>query len=265
MALLQLDHKTKLSRFCQKYCRRAIGKTDVVYTTEKCSGTGMHISTVKLGCIDDGPEFAGEYSNSKKEAEHSAAAQALEAYAEEVERVSSQARGRKRPPPPPDMEVAPPEAPEVRRQRMMQVHEAISRASYKSLFIEFCTKVLKRAMTKTDFTFKTECEDPDAAIPMKSYICTLSCPSLPDPFTQEEWKGEACGSTKEAEHSAALVALNAMKDHDEVNPIFKEAGVKINEKLQAMAAAAAAQAVLSDAAYAAAGEHGQEQVLDALE
>eukprot|EP00929_Paragymnodinium_shiwhaense_P116261 TRINITY_DN8564_c0_g1_i2.p1 TRINITY_DN8564_c0_g1~~TRINITY_DN8564_c0_g1_i2.p1 ORF type:complete len:254 (-),score=71.25 TRINITY_DN8564_c0_g1_i2:246-1007(-) len=241
------DHKTILNRFCQKYCAKAIGKGEVVYTTQRCQGTDMYQAVVKLNCIDDGPEFAGELAGSKKEAEQNAAAQALDAYADEVEKLNSQVKKKKRKSH--EIETAT-DLSELPMHKLLKVQESISKASHKSLFIEFCTKVLGRLMAKDDFTFMVLCDDLGAN---RKYTCTLSCPSLPEPFTSDEWQGETCSSIKAAEHSAALAALNAMKDHEDIEPKYKEAGMKINLKLQALEAAQSGQALPLAAAASSVG------------
>jgi len=91
------DHKSMLNTFLQRYCQRPITKDDVIYTVQR--EDGMHQAILSLQCFEEAQEFAGELATTAKEAEHLAAAQALEAYATEVAQLfpGGIANGRKRP------------------------------------------------------------------------------------------------------------------------------------------------------------------------
>eukprot|EP00747_Dinoflagellata_sp_TGD_P080081 gnl/TRDRNA2_/TRDRNA2_160751_c0_seq2.p1 gnl/TRDRNA2_/TRDRNA2_160751_c0~~gnl/TRDRNA2_/TRDRNA2_160751_c0_seq2.p1 ORF type:complete len:274 (+),score=59.64 gnl/TRDRNA2_/TRDRNA2_160751_c0_seq2:84-905(+) len=80
--------KTLLSEFCAKQCKKTIAKGDIIYNTQS-TVDGKFICTVSLPCIGiledrDPPEFTGEINEQPKEAEKSAAAKVLDAYADQV-------------------------------------------------------------------------------------------------------------------------------------------------------------------------------------
>mmetsp|Transcript_59110 Transcript_59110/g.155675 ORF Transcript_59110/g.155675 Transcript_59110/m.155675 type:complete len:384 (+) Transcript_59110:97-1248(+) len=79
MNIADKDAKTGLNQFCQRYCSRPVTKTDIIYTTTKF-GDNQFQAIVKLNCFE-GQEYAGELAANTKEAEKSAAQQALQAYA----------------------------------------------------------------------------------------------------------------------------------------------------------------------------------------
>lgn len=78
------DPKNVLIEFCQKFCKRPIAKHDIQYNSAKVHPNGMQ-ATVKLLCLQ-GQEFAGEICGTPKDAERSAAQQALQFYGMDVPR-----------------------------------------------------------------------------------------------------------------------------------------------------------------------------------
>jgi len=76
------DPKVLLWQFCQRFCKRNIAKTDIQYNSAKVHPNGTQ-ATVKLICLQ-GQEFAGEICSNTKDAEKSAAQQALQFYGAEV-------------------------------------------------------------------------------------------------------------------------------------------------------------------------------------
>merc|ERR1711874_627196 len=71
-----------LNTFLQKSCMRPIVKDDFIYTVEKHEGQFQ--ATLTLPCLEGSPEFVGSMNNTAKDAEQSAAQQALEAFADEI-------------------------------------------------------------------------------------------------------------------------------------------------------------------------------------
>jgi len=84
-----LNPKTTLVELCQRFTGKSMDKGDITYTTNDFDGQFQ--STVKINCVS-GQEFAGDLCASQREAEHSAAAQALEGLKEDM----GLARGAKR-------------------------------------------------------------------------------------------------------------------------------------------------------------------------
>jgi len=77
------DPKANLWQFCQRFCKRVIAKTDIQYNSAKVHPNGTQ-ATVKLLCLQ-GQEFAGEICANSKDAEKSAATQALQFYGMETQ------------------------------------------------------------------------------------------------------------------------------------------------------------------------------------
>merc|ERR1719209_1906685 len=71
-----------LNTFCQKICKAAISKEDIVYTCTKFSGKFQ--ATVTLNCLEK-VQIAGELCATPKEAEQSAATLALHNYSAEIQ------------------------------------------------------------------------------------------------------------------------------------------------------------------------------------
>mmetsp|Transcript_3475 Transcript_3475/g.5780 ORF Transcript_3475/g.5780 Transcript_3475/m.5780 type:complete len:642 (-) Transcript_3475:104-2029(-) len=82
MMMQQGDPKAALVQFCQRFCKRSITKMDIQYNSAKVHPNGTQ-ATVKLHCLQ-GQEFAGEICNNARDAEKSAAQQALQFYAVDV-------------------------------------------------------------------------------------------------------------------------------------------------------------------------------------
>lgn len=80
----EADAKTILWQFCQRFCKGPVAKTDIQFNSAKVHPNGMQ-ATVKLLCLQ-GQEFAGEICSNAKEAEKSAALQALQFYGMEAPR-----------------------------------------------------------------------------------------------------------------------------------------------------------------------------------
>jgi len=78
------DPKTALWQFCQRFCKGPVAKTDIQFNSAKVHPNGMQ-ATVKLLCLQ-GQEFAGEICSNAKDAEKSAAQQALQFYGMEAPR-----------------------------------------------------------------------------------------------------------------------------------------------------------------------------------
>merc|ERR1719160_2221193 len=80
-----MDPKTAVVQFCQRYCKRSISKTDIVYNVTKIAampgGSATYVCKLSMPCIDENQEFDGMPADKAKDAEKSAASVALEAFA----------------------------------------------------------------------------------------------------------------------------------------------------------------------------------------
>lgn len=79
---IQNDPKNELVSFAQKHCGRSMGPGDIAYTVQPFEG--QHQAVVKIICFEPHEEYAGELMAAPKDAEQSAAKQALLAHKAEV-------------------------------------------------------------------------------------------------------------------------------------------------------------------------------------
>eukprot|EP00930_Biecheleria_cincta_P033642 TRINITY_DN23303_c0_g1_i1.p1 TRINITY_DN23303_c0_g1~~TRINITY_DN23303_c0_g1_i1.p1 ORF type:complete len:773 (+),score=165.46 TRINITY_DN23303_c0_g1_i1:112-2430(+) len=77
-----LNAKNKLNTFLQKFCMRPIVKNDFSYAVE--NHDGQFQATLTLTCLEGCPEFVGSMESTARDAEQSAAQQALDAFADEI-------------------------------------------------------------------------------------------------------------------------------------------------------------------------------------
>lgn len=213
MSIEGMDSKTALNQFLQRFCKRPVTKTDVVYTSEQLGPKNSAAScqaTVKLNCYE-GLEFAGEVSSNSKEAEKSAASQALEYFKDSgtlatlPPSASKQNKKRKSP------GQAAPGAPAIlgadgqpvaKAAKTGEVNEAANSA--KSNLNIACMKIAKRSLNKGEIvyeSFQTE----------GGHQSTVRMLCLPGEWAEQMCAGEVCETKKEAEQSAAAMALQALE------------------------------------------------------
>lgn len=196
------DPKTTLNTFCQRYCKRAISKTDILYTTHKIGDVLQAV--VKLNCLD-GIEFAGEVATNQKDAEKNAAKQALQNYSSEMAMLpAANKTTKKRKAPGDSMTSFGMAAPALTVDPTTQ--------NAKVALNTGLMRILHRALTKEDVQYNTV----QTAL---GFQCTISLPSLPREWSTYAWAGEVANKKKDAEEHAARHAVEALR----ADPIMAKA------------------------------------------
>lgn len=183
-----MDPKTELNQFCQRFCQRPVTKTDIVYVTSKFGHQfGYQFQAiVKLNCLQ-GQEYAGNLSPSPKEAEKSAATQALAAYANQI--ATS---------PPSASKAKPPEDGE---------NPAITP---KTKLNSLCMRIAKRYLQKGETVY--ECRKVPGG-----YQATVKLSALPGEWKDRLWAGQVFTTKQKAEQSAAEIALMQISEDEELS------------------------------------------------
>eukprot|EP00929_Paragymnodinium_shiwhaense_P054027 TRINITY_DN27081_c0_g1_i1.p1 TRINITY_DN27081_c0_g1~~TRINITY_DN27081_c0_g1_i1.p1 ORF type:complete len:337 (+),score=99.45 TRINITY_DN27081_c0_g1_i1:96-1106(+) len=215
------DPKTKLNTFCQKFTGRMIAKGDVAYTCGKVQGTNSFQGTVQLMCIEGQPVFAGELKIDKKDAEQDAARQALLAFDDEIQKIiaNPQAGGKKKNNNKRAASAAPPGEPGAQVPKIEQVQTP------KMELNMVLMRLTKRTLTKNDSNFETG-RSPYGSPQSPLFSCNLTLPCLPEPWCSKVWSGNPTSNQKDAEHSAASVALEEIKGDPEFAEMLEKNAAK---------------------------------------
>lgn len=204
---MEQEPKGALQMFLQRKCGRSIGKEDVKYTVDQYDEG--YQATLHLPCLQDGMEFVGELGSSAKEAEKLAAKQALQQYATEVKAVNATFVSTSK-----RKQAAPAQGRPLQRQAGLQRLQALQHqpgapqpevGNAKSSLTTFLQKTLRRPLMKEDMLF-------DVAKYDEGFQCTLRLPGLNE---SAEFVGEVASNSKDAQTSAAQIALNSF-GHDAV-------------------------------------------------
>jgi len=198
------DPKTTVNTFCQRYCRKPISKTDIVYTTQKIGA--VYQSVVRLNCIE-GLEFAGEVASNAKDAEKNAASQALANYANEMATLPAAKNGKKRKASDatPTMAAVAAAAASINGAMAGPVKPLDpTQPNAKMTLNSGLTRILKRTLTKED----VQCNTVSTAL---GFQCTLSLPAMPGEWGGYAWAGEVANKKKDAEENAARHAVAALR------------------------------------------------------
>lgn len=188
-----VDAKTDLNQFCQRYCKRPVTKQDIVYVVNRFGH--QYQSIVKLNCFS-GQEYAGHLCMSSKEAEKSAAHQALLAYASTIQALGpkeEQKKGRKGSQPLSPAELAAKKA----KQADAGENPAITP---KTKLNSLCMKIAKRYLQKGETVY-------ESLRVTGGYQATVKLGALPGEWAVRCWAGEVCSTKQKAEQSAAEIAL----------------------------------------------------------
>jgi len=188
-----VDAKTDLNQFCQRYCKRPVTKQDIVYVVNRFGH--QYQSIVKLNCFS-GQEYAGHLCMSSKEAEKSAAHQALLAYASTIQALGpkeEQKKGRKVQQPLTPAELAEKKA----KQAEAGENPAITP---KTKLNSVCMKIAKRCLQKAETVY-------ESLRVTGGYQATVKLGALPGEWAVRCWAGEVCSTKQKAEQSAAEIAL----------------------------------------------------------
>lgn len=193
MAANQTNPKSELVTFLQRKIGRALTKGDTVYESQQNGECWQ--CTLKLPC-HQGEEFAGELAASEKDAQQSAAAQALALYAAEIAAL---------PPPAPKKKAKKPAQPNA---MVMQgalniglgggaATPAQEAENCKTQLMQQMQTHCGRAMTKTDLIYES------VKIGDAGFQATLRLACCGG----QEFVGEVASDTKAAQQSAAQQAL----------------------------------------------------------
>jgi len=196
-----IDCKTQLNQFCQKYCKKVISKADVVYESIKFGD--QYQATLTLSCLG-GASFAGEPAPNQKQAEQNAAKIALDNYAAEIA----------------SLPVTAPKNNNKKRKAATSIDDAGAAAvagavagaatgadpsmNSRCFLNTALMKILKRPVTKEDVN-KSHVQT------AHGFQCTIAVPGLPAEWAGLAWAGEAASNLKDAEESAATYALEALR------------------------------------------------------
>eukprot|EP00931_Biecheleriopsis_adriatica_P033114 TRINITY_DN1923_c0_g1_i6.p1 TRINITY_DN1923_c0_g1~~TRINITY_DN1923_c0_g1_i6.p1 ORF type:complete len:321 (-),score=86.99 TRINITY_DN1923_c0_g1_i6:63-1025(-) len=196
----QGDSKTELNHFCQRYCQRPVTKTDIVYTTNKFGN--QYQSIVKLNCVQ-GQEYAGHLSMNQKDAEKSAAQQALLGNQELAQNLPLPASK--------DPKKKPPLTPaQIAEKKARQAEEGDNPAiTPKTKLNTLVMKIAKRYLQKGETVY--ECKKYTGG-----YQATVRITALPGDWGTRAWAGHLCSTKQQAEQSAAEIALQQIGEDKEL-------------------------------------------------
>lgn len=197
--------KTQLNEFLPIKLGRPITKKDFTYRVVEVAPS-QHQATLTLHCLAD-QQLAGEVCATPKDAQMSAAQQALTHYASEIAQ-HAQATGTKKkkkaaaqPPAetPSNVAVTGVATSTVAAPEKMQVDIVRDAGNPKSQLNGFLPKKLDRPLTRTDFSYHVV----QLAPGQLQATLTLHC------LSDQQFTGEACAGKKDAEMSAAQRALDS--------------------------------------------------------
>jgi len=186
-----LDYKNELNQFVQRYVKRPLSKTDIVYAVSKFGAQCQAV--VKLNALD-GQEYAGELCRDTKSAERSAAEQAVTANMTLVQATKGQV-GSKRPAATASSPVQVPP-----KKMRLDVPEENPALTPKAQLNSLIGKIAKRAMQKGETIY-------NAHLIGSQYQATVQITLLPGEWANRAWAGHLCGTKLQAEQSAAEQAL----------------------------------------------------------
>jgi len=217
-----MDPKTALNQFCQRFCQRAVSKEDIVYTTTKY---GMqHQAIVKLNCTQ-GQEFAGELCAKPKDAEKSAAQQALKAYALTIANLPPPASKDKKQKPAGLRLMSSIEGKRKGEDGELVAPETeVENPAYtpKVKLNAVCMKLAHRALQKGETVYETRpCTGGHQA------TVKLSC--LPGEWAGRIWAGQVCATKQKADQSAAEIALAQIMADADLSAILNKPSAPKND------------------------------------
>ncbi|OLP93397.1 hypothetical protein AK812_SmicGene24708 [Symbiodinium microadriaticum] len=178
-ARLESDGLVGAVWFIQRYVKRPLSKTDIVYAVSKFGAQCQAV--VKLNALD-GQEYAGELCRDTKSAERSAAEQAVTANMTLVEATKQGQAGSKRP------AVTAPSPVQVPPKKMrLDVPEENPALTPKAQLNSLIGKIAKRAMQKGETIY-------NAHLIGNQYQATVQITLLPGEWANRAWAGHLCGT-----------------------------------------------------------------------
>lgn len=199
-----MDPKTELNHFCQRFCQRPVTKQDILYSTNKFGN--QYQAIVKLNCIQ-GQEYAGHLCLNQKEAEKSAAQQAVQAYSSQMSTL---------PPPaskdPQKKRKAQPllSPAELAAKKAKAAEEGENPAiTPKTKLNTLVMKIAKRYLQKGETVY--ECKKYAGG-----YQAVVKLTALPGEWGSRVWAGHVSSTKQKAEQSAAEIALQQISEDKEL-------------------------------------------------
>jgi len=190
-----MDAKTQLNQFCQRYCLRPVTRKDILYSTTKF-GNKQYQSIVRLNCME-GQEYAGELSETPKEAEKSAAQQALKAFAGVISSLPAGKPAKKKKA----------EGDDVAK---VKIPDAENPALTDKVRLNaLCMRIAKRPLEKGETLYDTQ--QIGVGKNPTGYQSTVRLPCLPEDWSTKLFVGEVFQNKQAAEQSAASKALKAVE------------------------------------------------------
>mmetsp|Transcript_18441 Transcript_18441/g.53579 ORF Transcript_18441/g.53579 Transcript_18441/m.53579 type:complete len:392 (-) Transcript_18441:73-1248(-) len=242
-AAAAVEPKGALNHFCQRFCRRPVTKSDIIYTSAKYGK--VYQVTVTLHCIE-GQQFVGETAATLKDAEKNAAQQALIHFEPLTDSlpptVNSKNKNNKRKSPAmpgygmmPGMGALPDAAYQMQAldgelgqpaAKMFRGPDGSAMAlasglpqpltvapdnpalTSKVMLNTACMKLLRRPLQKGEILYET------VQTPL-GYQSTVRLPCLPGELGLLTWAGEVAPQQKQAEQNSARQALEAITTNGE--------------------------------------------------
>jgi len=206
-----MDPKTTLNHFCQRFCKRPVTKTDISYTTNKFGHQFQSI--VKLDCIQ-GQEYAGHLCLNQKEADKSAAQQAIEAFMDQMDQLpppSSKDKKKKV-----QVRLTPAEL-AAKKARQAEEGENNPAITPKTRLNALVMKITKRYLKKGETNYETR------SFASGGHQATVQLKALPGDWTARVWAGHVSTTKQKAEQSAAEIALEQIEADEELQKMAAEA------------------------------------------
>lgn len=203
-AAVAMDAKTRLNQFCQKYCSRPVTKTDILYSSTRF-GKNEYQAVVRLNCME-GQEYAGEVCDNAKDAEKSAALQAMQAYAAVIQSLPEGKKPKKKQP----AEGAAGEAGAIPPEENPALTDKVR---LNALYM----KIIKRPLQKGETLYETR--EMGLGKSPSGYQSTVRFPCLPGEWGTKVFAGQVCQQKQGAEQSAAGMALAAMLADPEMSAL----------------------------------------------
>mmetsp|Transcript_31308 Transcript_31308/g.50344 ORF Transcript_31308/g.50344 Transcript_31308/m.50344 type:complete len:331 (+) Transcript_31308:1-993(+) len=196
-----MDPKTELNHFCQRFCQRPVTKQDIMYSTNKFGN--QYQAIVKLNCIQ-GQEYAGHLCLNQKEAEKSAAQQAVQAYSSQMNTLPPPAS---KDPAKKQRKVQPILTPaELAAKKAKREEEGENPAiTPKTKLNTLVMKIAKRYLQKGETVY--ECKKYSGG-----YQAVVRLSALPGEWGTRVWAGHVSSTKQKAEQSAAEIALQQIGD-----------------------------------------------------
>lgn len=222
------DPKRALNELCQKACRRPISKQDVVYTGAP-RGRGAWQVNLSVNCLG-GQEFRGEICYDRRDAEKSAAEQALHFYAKDpatrpillscsgagtaavaVAAGGPAAASAAVPPLLRGQALAPSAVPPLDKGSLP---EELAGQNYKLALNTVLGRLMKSSLQRDSAVYQV------VAV-RGGFQVALRLPCLPGEWGHQAWVGQVCPKRKDAEASAAGAALSAILMDPELGTRFR--------------------------------------------